>query len=318
MIEIRQAGLKGLGIFAARPIAKGTRILSERPLLIVHSERQVFAALRQIDEDTKRKVASLSVHPVQKSSVASWGQALWHAISPIITSTATTSTEKALAPIWSSLTQYPTLLSVFRNNNFDIGDGRQAMFSDICRLNHSCVPNSQGNFNKQLGQFTIHAIQPIEKDAEITISYLNEHGALKESRQGRLKHSYGFLCDCPACDTSKPRGKEGEAKRIAFQEKLHAFAEAAEAQSGIPNQEGEFSLMKDCIDMYEGEGIAGRELCTMYLAAADLAVELGRTQEAMGFAERALALEADCVGTDSEHYHETEERCKSLLGSLNG
>ncbi|KAK4623858.1 hypothetical protein CLAFUW4_05880 [Fulvia fulva] len=191
--------------------------------------------------------------------------AAWHALLPGKT---VTTTSQTITPFWPSLLKYPTLLSIFRNNNFDIGTGHQALFGEICRINHDCVPNCQGNFNQNLDRFTIHSIQPIQQNEELTISYLSEHGALKESRQGRLRQQYGFLCDCPACDAKSPRGKVGEDKRVDLQEMLHEFAEDAEQRAG-PSAEAELRMMVRMIEVYESEGIAGRELATMCMTAAE-------------------------------------------------
>lgn len=265
MIEVRNAGVKGLGIFATKNIPRGTRVLAEKALIKVKNESGVFAASRRLHPEDEAKLLKLSVHPVQKSALLIWTQAAWHALLPGKT---VTTTSQTITPFWPSLLKYPTLLSIFRNNNFDIGTGHQALFGEICRINHDCVPNCQGNFNQNLDRFTIHSIQPIQQNEELTISYLSEHGALKESRQGRLRQQYGFLCDCPACDAKSPRGKVGEDKRVDLQEMLHEFAEDAEQRAG-PSAEAELRMMVRMIEVYESEGIAGRELATMCMTAAE-------------------------------------------------
>ena len=313
MIEVRNAGVKGLGIFATRPIPRGTRILAEKALIKVERESGVFAASRRLERKDEEKLLRLSVHPVRKSAVLAWTQAAWHALLP--GRSGHDRTAKPMVSFWTALLKYPTLLEIFRNNNFDIGTGRQALFGEICRLNHACVPNCQGNFNKALDSFTLHSLKPIEANEELTISYLSEHGALKESRQGRLRQQYGFLCDCPACDSASPRGKAGEEKRVHLQELLHEFAEDAE-QSGGPSLEAELVMTLTLIEVYEGEGIAGRELATMYLTAAETALKLDRKDEVRRLAERGLQLDLDCLGEDSDLFQQTAQRVEVLLTAI--
>lgn len=314
MIEIRKAGVKGLGIFATTPIQPGTRLLSEPPVCIVDSERHVFAATRSLSNIERRDLLRLSINPVRRSAFLGWSRAAWHAfLLPSRRGHAGTS----ISPLWASLWQYPDLLEVFRNNNFDIGHGKQAIFRDICRLNHSCVPNGQGNFNKNLDRFTIHAIKPIAPGEEVTISYLKEYGAPREHRQGRLKHDYGFLCDCAACDTSTARGRVGEAKRIALREKLRTFAEDAERHGGSDSG-AELDIMEAMLETYASEGIAGREIATMHIAAAELSFKLGQDSRARGHARRGLRLDREALGDDSDLLQNTLDRYSKIVAAGTG
>ncbi|EME45404.1 hypothetical protein DOTSEDRAFT_52689 [Dothistroma septosporum NZE10] len=313
MIEVRNAGVKGLGIFATATIPRGTRVLAEKAIIKVKNERGVFAASRRLDKKDEQKLLRLSIHPVRKSALLTWTQAAWHALLP--ERSGDTKSTSTVAPFWTCLLKYPTFLEVFRNNNFDIGKGDQAIFNEICRLNHACVPNCQGNYNQELDAFTIHAVKPIQENEELTISYLSEHGALKESRQGRLRQQYGFLCDCPACDTATKRGKAGQERRIHLQELLHTVAEDAERQGG-PSLEAELGMTMRLIEVYESEGIAGRELATMYLTAAETALKLRRPEEVRRLAESGLELDRDCLGEDSDLLQQTKERVRVLLTAV--
>ncbi|KAK5134688.1 hypothetical protein LTR08_006203 [Meristemomyces frigidus] len=218
-------------------------------------------------------------------------------------------------PYLQSFRGYPTVLNLFRNNNFDLGNGTQAVFGEISRLNHACVPNAQGNFNASLGSFTIHAVRPIEADEEITLSYLVEHGALSASRQSRLTDHYGFLCDCPACDMGSERGRKGEERRTRMQARLHEHAEGV-AKRELPDLVAELEVMLEMVQMYEAEGIAGRELATMCLAVAELAAKVGRRDQVLEFSEKALRIDSDSVGTDSNLFHESLARVQAIGTSV--
>jgi hypothetical protein len=303
MYTIRHAGAgKGFGVFASTRIPQGTRIMAERPLLQVRNENEILNAFRRLGRDQRRELLQLSVSPIQRSSFWSWTENAWHV--------ARQAFMDLLKPNLTSTLEYtPTILGVFRNNNFDLGEAAgHAVFREISRLNHACLPNAQANWleskpdvNEVEGRFTIHATRGIEVDEEITISYLSEHAALRESRQKKLLLGYGFLCDCPACNTSTKRGKEGEARRLRMQARLHAYAEeAGQAESVDPI--AELDVLKDMLKMYRLEGIAGREVATMYLAAAELAGNAGRREEAAELAEKGVSLDRDCCGEDSPLY----------------
>ena len=51
-------------------------------------------------------------------------------------------------------------------------DGRKegAVFVDISRFNHSCVPNAHVAWNTRLGMQTIHAVTEIPAEEEIVVS----------------------------------------------------------------------------------------------------------------------------------------------------
>lgn len=134
------------------------------------------------------------------------------------------------------------------------------MFQNISRVNHSCVPNSQGNFHDILGRFNIHATSDIEANEEITINYLLEIGAQRASRQQHLLHSYGFSCDCPACDLESARGRAGEKQRLEMQRRLKAFVEARDQSPEL-----KLETTRSFIRLLEEDKIAGRELATLYV-----------------------------------------------------
>ncbi|KAK5121100.1 hypothetical protein LTR85_005584 [Meristemomyces frigidus] len=289
--------------------------MAEKPVLAVRSENEVFGASRILPEANRKRLMQLSISPVRRSSVLSWTEAAWRstrqALSDVLNVAQSDGKAVARLPTLQSIAEYPAILSIFRNNNFDIGNGMQAVFDQICRHNHACVPNAQGNFNTALGCFTIHAVQPIEADQEITLSYLVEHGALRESRQSRLRDHYGFVCDCPACDAVSEQGKGSEQRRRHMQMKLHAYAEGA-AEREHPHVEAELGLMRGLIQMYEAEGISGRELSTLYLTAAELAAKVGSKDEVLRFSEKGLRIDKECVGTDSAMFHGSLTRVQAI------
>lgn len=267
MLEVRRAGAKGLGLFAKTAIQKGSRLISERPTLALLTSKtasDIFPAAALISPADRRRVLDLSSH--NSSPFLRWSQVLGFTIKRLFTDL-TQRTGPLIVPSVRSLKEHLEILSIFRTNSFSIGGTsniHQAIFAKVARLNHSCVPNTQGNFHDGLGCFNVHATRDIKADEELTISYLPEHGASQSSRQKSLVDGYGFACDCPACDLTTPRGRDGESRRLAMQEELGEFARRIE-ETGIRSLKAELETTRSYIRLFEQEGIAGRELSTMYV-----------------------------------------------------
>ncbi|KXH47495.1 TPR domain-containing protein [Colletotrichum nymphaeae SA-01] len=290
MFTVRQAIGKGLGVFASKPILTGQRILTDQALLTITSSdsNSILRQAQLLSTAGRDSLLSLSTNP-SKSSVFSWLESIWRSKS---------------AP--QDTVSNHTILNIFRNNNFNIGNQTQALFPQVARLNHSCVPNAQGNFHKDLNAFTIHATRNIEPEEEITISYLDEHLGLRQSRQTALHDGYGFTCGCSACSTTTS-SEAGEVRRAEIQRKLELFAEAASE-----DPEDEFKMMLALLDAHEAEAIRGREVSTMYIVTARKAFDLGKREEGRELALKGLQLEKEAVGDDSPFYAATLEAVQAL------
>ncbi|OHE96960.1 TPR domain-containing protein [Colletotrichum orchidophilum] len=295
MFNVRQAVGKGLGVFASRPILTGQRILTDQALLTITSSdsNSILRQAHLLSTAGRESLLSLSTNP-SKSSVFSWLESIWRSKS---------------AP--QNTVSNHTILNIFRNNNFNIGNQTQALFPRVARLNHSCVPNAQGNFHKGLNAFTIHATRDIATEEEITISYLDEHLGLRQSRQTALHNGYGFTCACSACSPTTA-SEAGEARRADIARKLELFAEAASE-----DPEDEFNVMLALLDAHEAEAIRGREVSTMYIATARQAFDLGKAEEGRRLALKGLQLEKQAVGDDSPFYAATLKDVEALGVEVN-
>ncbi|RDW70197.1 hypothetical protein BP5796_08594 [Coleophoma crateriformis] len=271
MWEIRLAGPKGLGVFAKSFIPRGTRIFSEKPLLAIlqgQDTSALYNATKQLSPDDRASLLSLSAHVTKESSFIRWNKASWYVVKETILDLKAKLRGRNGAGNWRmprfhAIGEHAAILSIFRSNAFKFGrtsQFHQAVFPRISRINHSCIPNAQGNFHDVLGKFNIHATRDIDADEELTLNYLQEHGALRAARQLQLLNDYGFSCDCSACDVV--RGQEGEGKRTQMLNVLRTFAEGA-AQEDTQNPGEELRTMQLFINLLEGEGIAGREVATM-------------------------------------------------------
>ncbi|KAK5170899.1 uncharacterized protein LTR77_004043 [Saxophila tyrrhenica] len=297
MYNIRNAGAKGFGVFATRAIQRGTRILAELPTFTITSDRDLLPAFRRLSLEARKYISELSVNANKKPAILDWSEAAYHVFRGALTTT-----PRSLF----SINEYSTLLAAFRNNCFNIGDDRRAIFHDISRLNHSCVPNAQGNFNTAIDGFAVHATHLIESRQEITISYLAEHGAVRSSRQAKLAQGYGFACGCPVCDGSTVKGAESEERRRVVREQLGVFSE------GEQGGREELEMMMSLIEMFEREGLAGRELGTMYLSAAESNCKLNDPVAAKECSRLGLDMEQRCLGVDSPLYRESMARMRKI------
>lgn len=265
MYEIRLAGSKGLGVFATALIPRGTRIFSERALFTIPRDGDVLAASRVLSEQSKRMLMQLSPQISKELSLIRWTQVVWYTVrstaSDVYARLRGFGGSALSMPSRASVREHMSVLSIFRNNNFNLGD-KQAVFPRISRLNHSCQPNAQGNFNEALGRFNVHATRDIKADEELTLNYLPEHGAVRATRQGMLLAGYGFECGCPACDMSSPLGQAGEQRRSQVHERLRLYAEQA-ANEDVAKPEAELEMTMMLIGLFEDESLVGRELSTM-------------------------------------------------------
>lgn len=92
-------------------------------------------------------------------------------------------------------------LNVFKSNNFAINDADmfaigEGTFPIAALFNHSCRPNAVVMFEGALA--SIHAIEDIELDTEITISYVDAAHS-RNYRQKSLQEKYFFNCTCERC-----------------------------------------------------------------------------------------------------------------------
>jgi hypothetical protein len=68
-------------------------------------------------------------------------------------------------------------------------------------INHSCRPNAEITFKNNTNQITIVALEDIQSNQEILISYLDECqlASSRHSRRKELKQNYLFNCECERC-----------------------------------------------------------------------------------------------------------------------
>ena len=145
LYTLREIPGKGLGLIAAVKILRGTRIISEEPLIT-----------RPRSTDSKEQRGKFLAASVAKLDDGK---------------------RQVLFSLHNAFEDEETReLGIFRTNALPLGSGSSTggIFVESSRINHSCIHNAQNTWNENLGKLTIHAMRDIDEGEEITIIYLSE------------------------------------------------------------------------------------------------------------------------------------------------
>ncbi|PSS22175.1 hypothetical protein M430DRAFT_57530 [Amorphotheca resinae ATCC 22711] len=173
--------VKDFGLFARRPIDKGTVIFKEAPAIEGAQSWLMGEAKFMTLSETKKKA---------------------------ITDLQSRCRCRKVPCIESKLTK------LFYLNAFDISaqhlmNRHEAiqttkffyLYTTAARINHSCVPNTAYGFTKNKEIF-IEALKDIDQGKELTIDYIGAHGETSFRRK-ILKDVFGFHCRCTSCRNNK-------------------------------------------------------------------------------------------------------------------
>ena len=260
---------RGKGLIAVENIPKGTRILSEKPVVTIpeykHDEKWIKKHIEQqvmsLTEDERQSFLSLcNIYPYQ-----------------------------------NVLEQY---IGIYRTNGLPIeANGIQGgVFLNACRINHTCDNNAQKHWNRLSKRHTVHALRNIPKGEEITIYYLARDSS-RAIRQRRLKEKFGFLCSCHRC--SLP-AEESE----ALDKRLERISELDDLV-GYDGSRMNFSLqtlryVDEQVRLYNEQREGDSGLSRAYFDAAQIVIANGDLARGRIFAERAVEGWRTAQGSDSE------------------
>ena len=280
LFEIQTIPGKGQGLVACFNIAKGTRILSENPLLTTSNlspislmESNIAMKLKSLPKTQQRQFLSL------------------HNNFP---------------------GRYP-FSGVVKTNALPCGPNSMigGIYPTICLINHSCLPNAHNSWNSDTECETIHAIRYISAREEITISY--EKGGPSNSRHTYLKDKFGFDCTCSLCSLPPPELQFSDARRLEIQRLDDAIGDTNRVISR-PND-----CLADCRSLLqvleeEYHGVADALLARLYYDAFQISITHGDQARASVFAQKGYKARVICEGEDSP---ETGEM-KSLMENPSG
>jgi SET domain len=80
------------------------------------------------------------------------------------------------------------------------GNAQMAIFLDLSRINHSCIPNAKYDENHDKEQLELYSVTRIRAGEEVTICYGQDFEfKTGVERNAHLRCLYGFTCKCRAC-----------------------------------------------------------------------------------------------------------------------
>lgn len=159
LYDIRESPGKGLGSFATRDIPRGTRILSERPLLSIDKHPYLIsdleAAFAKLSQSDQKKFFGLH---------SNHGQDPKYYPSETYPSIPAREKRRIQEQHEARIGKEKSLLSIFQTNCMEKGEGA-GVFYEAARFNHSCMPNAHFAWNADIGMETIHTTKDVEAGA---------------------------------------------------------------------------------------------------------------------------------------------------------
>jgi hypothetical protein len=96
-----------------------------------------------------------------------------------------------------------------------------AIFLNMSRINHSCLPNAEYQQNFKEGKMEIYSTQSIRAGQEVTICYgSNFRYMIASECKAYLRRLYGFTCKCPVC-ADGPTSRTSDQRRRLLKENHH-------------------------------------------------------------------------------------------------
>ncbi|CAA9961425.1 SET domain containing protein [Pyrenophora teres f. maculata] len=296
--EVRTIPGKGYGCFALKPIARGTRILAEDPLLIVPIADYMLCDIEKAFEELtpEQKKLYFTLHSGHGQDPKQWP-------SQIHESVKARERQRIEEQHAAKIGKEPTLISIFQINCMEMNRGA-AIFPYAARFNHACNPNACFSWNANIGKETIHIIKDVATNEEITLSYCDMMHD-KVLRSYELKH-YGFVCDCPAC------GKDEDESTFAYQsterryklqelERATRFLRGANLSEGA-KQDDFIQKLLEMAALHTLEGDHTARLAAVFLDIALVCEHRGDFKMAEVAGVRAVQVKKDCQGTDFPNY----------------
>ncbi|KAI1764292.1 hypothetical protein GGR53DRAFT_466561 [Hypoxylon sp. FL1150] len=270
MLEMRESPEKGLGLFATRAILRGERLIQEKALISLTGYedftpvwwKHLYLKFENLSPEDQAKYLDLSYIPRQFLPV-------WDRMVEFLRSEGLSSED--LDAKFNFLIK---LMSIWYVNNAEIllpnelhGSG---VFLTYTRINHSCVPNTNWNFDGGSMTMWVTAIQDIAEDEEITISYTIAQ-LPHRTRAAQLEH-YGFECRCEACDgPDKEASNERRERMVELDMLFEVYAgnvkiddSTLPADRRIKDHSAAAEFASEYIDLLIAERLLGSELVRGY------------------------------------------------------
>ncbi|KAI1455479.1 SET domain-containing protein [Annulohypoxylon moriforme] len=264
LFEVRQIPGKGRGLVATSDIARGTRIVSEKPLFTIDSMPQL-----KIEEIIAAKIKAL---PKEQ--------------------------QRQYLSLHNNFPGRRPFTGIARTNCLPCGSGSTvgAVYPTICLINHSCLPNACNNWNEDDEIETIHAVRPISAGEEITIDYSN--AGPSDVRQAKLRDSFGIDCDCTVCSLPKQELEASDCRRLEIQRLDEAIGDALRMMSSPNLSLADCQSLARVLEEEYGDTTTPLK-ARVYYDAFQICVAHSDRVRASAFAEKAYEVRVICEGDDS-------------------
>lgn len=165
--------LSGLSLVAARDVQPGEQIISENPLIVLPTSfglslegvnNYIVNLLESGEEEHKKQFLELShVAGVEEGLLLE--------------------------------------ARIVKTNAIGIGNDKIAVFANVSRINHDCLPNCVFIWRESQKRLVVHALRKIPVGEELTLPYVPALLSFSE-RQAQLARRYNFTCTCARCSRS--------------------------------------------------------------------------------------------------------------------
>ena len=270
---VRESPGKGLGVFAARKIIKGERILVDKPFLVVtkpYTDKKVLHEFERLPLVSRQQYMQLYC-PDRRDDIC-----------------------------------MTDVMSIFQANCFNIGESA-AVFQTATRFNHSCLPNTYYSWNRTREEIVFHSMSDLPQGEEMTICYGNPF-LTRLQRRAEL-HIYNFCCHCPSCQPETAFGRASEERRFEMkqlEEQITMFLCMPDKARLVYGLRDPLTAIFRLIELIKAEGLKG-ELMTPYHSVAEYLKGRGNFEEALVFARKEMELEVTFLGLEHEVIGKTEE-----------
>ncbi|KAF8852703.1 SET domain-containing protein [Acephala macrosclerotiorum] len=270
MYALQDVPGKGKGLVAIKNISKGTRILSEEPIITIprnemNIERQQISIYQQVATLNERQQrAFLSMHNIH--------------------------------PFKNAAERY---FGIVRTNSLpaEIEGDKGAIFLEACRINHACDNNAQKNWNENIKRHTVHALRDIEKGEEITIYYLGVHKN-REARREALRVGFNFTCSCGLCSLPLEQSHESD-RRLDEIIRLDGLINQLGPEAILSSPLQTLRYFDQQVHLYNEQGGDYVGLAQTFVNAAQIAIANGDLARGRIFMERAASEWRTALGGDS-------------------
>ena len=280
LVLIQKVLGKGNGLVARLDIAKGQRILIEKPIFTISN----FSPDSQLDSHIAGKLKSLSK-----------------------------SEQRQFLSLHNNFPGKHVFSGIFKTNALPCGPDSVTggVYPTICLINHSCLPNSHHSWNSDAKCETVHAIRDIKAGEEITISY--DTGGPSDFRQEHLRASFGFSCNCSICSLPSLELQNSDTRRRQIQHLDNAIGNS----DRVMNRPDECladcrSLSRILEEEYRGSAIV--LVARLYYDAFQISITHGDQARAKIFAQRGYEMRVICEGEDSPE----TQKMKGLMDKPTG